>query len=248
LTLFVDLHLLAPIENEEAFLNMLSKARKLGYKLVASPLRFDVSEQKIKEVKSKAENSGLDFVSRVDLAPKNVSELLRMLRKFRRKFELIGVLCRYKDVARCAARDRRVDLLCFPYVGRRFFDEAEAELASSSLASLEIDMTPVIEFEGIKRIRLLSVLRMEIEIAFDYDVPVVISSGAYSEHLMRKPREYAALASLFDMPYEKALKCISEIPESIVFRNREKLSPNYIAPGIRVVKWGSNCVKYGEDI
>jgi hypothetical protein len=37
------------------------------------------------------------------------------------------------------------------------------------------------------------------------------------------------------------LEAISQNPVSIVKRNRQKLSPNFVAPGIRVIKEGKDC-------
>ena len=94
----------------------------------------------------------------------------------------------------------------------------------------------------IQRIQLISRLRNEVKIAEKYKIPIIISSGASTSILMRRPREMAALAILFDMPMERALKSISEIPYSILQRNREKLSPNFIAPGLKVVRKGKDCL------
>lgn len=140
-------------------------------------------------------------------------------------------------------RDRRVDLLTFPAtkVYKRLFDNAEAELASNALSSLEIEMAPLLLLRGSSRIRLISSLRKESTIAKKFGVPVVLSSGAINEDLVRSPREYAALASLFDMATPLALRALSEVPFSLVKRNREKLSPNYVALGVRVVKEGDCC-------
>jgi RNase P/RNase MRP subunit p30 len=130
-----------------------------------------------------------------------------------------------------------LDLLSFPATAlrKRFFDHAEAELASKALSCLEIEMAPLISLTGFPRIRLLSRLRREVEIAERLKVPIVISSGATNEYLLRGPHDYASLATLFDMPLPSALRALSEDPVSMVERNREKLSPYYVAPGIRVV-------------
>jgi RNase P/RNase MRP subunit p30 len=69
----------------------------------------------------------------------------------------------------------------------------------------------------------------------------VLSSGASNEILLRKPVEMAALASLFDLSKESALEAVSKNPVAIVKRNREKLSPQFVAPGIRVVRKGKDC-------
>jgi len=151
-------------------------------------------------------------------------------------------MCESKSVARQAAKDRRVDLLNFPQPDfrRGFFDAAEAELASNCLASLEIDVKPLLTVEGPARIRLLSSLRREVATAREFHVPVVISSGISNEMLMRTPRELAALTSLFDLNRGDAREAVSKNPTAIVRRNREKLESKFVAPGIRIIRRGKN--------
>jgi RNase P/RNase MRP subunit p30 len=185
----------------------------------------------------------MDFASRVDLRPHTPEELISFLRKLRRRFEIVAVMCESKGVARQAAKDRRVDLLNFPQPDfrRGYFDAAEAELASSCLASLEIDVKPLLTLEGPARIRLLSNLRREVATAVEFHVPIIISSGVSDEMLLRRPRELAALASLFDLSVVHALEAVSKNPAAIVERNREKLGPKFVAPGIRIVRRGKDC-------
>jgi RNase P/RNase MRP subunit p30 len=185
----------------------------------------------------------VELVSRVDLKPHTPDELLRDLRKLRRKFEVVAVVCQAKTVARQAAKDRRVDLLNFPQPDYRrvFFDWATAELASNSLASLEMDVKHLLMLEGTPRIRLLSILQREVQIARDSHVPIVVSSGVSEELLMRKPSELASLASLINMYGIFAVDAVSKNPVTIIKRNREKLSWRFVAPGIRVVRRGKDC-------
>ena len=126
---------------------------------------------------------------------------MRFLRKFRRQFEVICIICDSKDIARQAAKDRRVDLLSFPSLDyhKRFFDRAEAELASCSLSALEVDLKPLLVMEGPARVRLLSSLRREVAVALEFHVPVVVSSGVGEENLLRSPRDLASLAYLFGL-------------------------------------------------
>ena len=239
---FADLNLCVQIENLEQFEKTIEKASWLGYKAIGVPLPPKISKRKIMQLKEIAKKHDVDLASRVNLTPISASELLRNLRKLRRKFEIVAVKCNSKAVSRQAAKDRRVDLVYFPNeVKKRFFDEAEAELASHALAALEIEIMQIPTLPKVQRIQLLSRLRNEIEIAKKYDVPVVLSSGTSSPTLMRKPREIAALAILFDMPIEMALKAVSETPFSILKRNREKLSPNFVAPGLKIVRRGKDC-------
>jgi len=239
---YIDLQLNAPISDQTKTERMIETAAQLGYSLLAIPTPPDITKKQVDVLKQICSNHKLDLATRVNLSPRTPKELLQNLRKLRRKFEIIAVKCHTKDVARQAAKDRRVDLLQFPATDprRRFFDDAEAELASQALSALEIELVPLLQLNSSDRIRLLSALRREVATATRFKVPVTLSSGATDELLMRGPHEYAALATLFDFPFFSALQALSETPKNIVERNRKKLSPCYVAPGIYVVGKGTD--------
>jgi RNase P/RNase MRP subunit p30 len=234
---YVDLNLRAPTENIQQTQEMINKATQLGYSHIAIPLPPNVATQQISQLKHFCKESKADFITRVNLVPRNANELLHDLRRLRRKFEIVAVRCNTKDVARQAARDRRVDLLQFSVTNlrQRFFDESETELASQALSSLEIEVAPILQLTSFSRVKLLGRLRKEVATAQRAKVPVTLSSGATAPHLLRSARDYATLATLFDLCSPSALKALSETPLGLVERNRKKLSPNYVAPGIRVV-------------
>lgn len=240
---FVDLHLRLNSKDPAVTTRIIQKAAALGYTLISVPSNPQTQPHEVEQFRNVCKEVGLDFASRVDLRPRNQNDLLTALRKVRRKFEVVCVLCESKEVARQAAKDRRVDLLNFPLLDYRdrFFDRAEAELASNSLATLELDVKPLLMLEGPSRVRLLSCLRREIQVAKDYRMPVVVSSGVSSVMLLRKPREMAALASLFSLDGVYGLEAVSKNPMEIVQRNREKLGSKFVAPGIRLIKEGTDC-------
>lgn len=241
--LCADLHLCPNLNDLRRVSTLVNKASELGYHLVAIPLPPNCTDQEVRRIKELCSEAKVDFASRVDLKPMTPNELLSSLRRIRRKFEIVSVFCESKNVSRQAAKDRRVDLLNFSLTDfrNRFFDMAEAELASNSMAALEIDMNPLLTLEGPARTRLLSVLRKETSTAEAFHIPIVLSSGVSEEMLLRKPAEMAALASLFDLSKESALEAVSSNPTNIVKRNREKLSPRFVAPGIRVIREGKDC-------
>jgi RNase P/RNase MRP subunit p30 len=241
--IYADLHLCPNLKDSKHVSQIISKASKLGYRLIAITFPSNLTEEEIRRLRNISKEAKIDLASRVDLKSKTPEELIYNLRKLRRRFEIIAVVCESKNVARQAAKDRRVDLLNFPSLDfrRRFFDKAEAELASNGLASLEIAIKPLLTLEGPARIRLLSNLRREAAIAKDFHVPIVISSGVSDETLMRKPKELAALASLFDLDEASAIEAVSKNPLAIVKRNRDKLSSRFVAPGIRIIRRGKDC-------
>ncbi len=235
---FVDLHLSPPIQDLDRIERIVTKSAELGYSLVSIPLPTGTSKDSIEKLRSICAAANMDFAKRIDLTPRTPRELLRLLRRVRRRFEVVSVMCGSKAVARQAAKDRRVDLLSFSVTNlhRRFFDQAEAELASKALSGFEIDMTPLLEQTGLQRVYLISRLRREVGVAKKFDVPIIISSGASKPDQLRSPRDCAALASLFDLDARFSLDALSEIPLALVKRNRRKLRPEYLVPGVRIVK------------
>jgi len=234
---FADLHLKPSLEDFEQVKNMINKSAELGFQMVGLSLPPKIGVDEVNQVRKICHDADVELVSRVDLAPKGRHELLNGLRKLRRRFEIVNVLCASKVVARQAAKDRRVDLLSFPVATypKVFFDRAEAELASNALACLEIDMQPLLSLRGFARIRLLSVLRREVATAKSLKVPIVLSSGATDMRFLRKPQDLASLGMLFGLDLPLALDALSDTPLRIVERNRQKLSPDYVASGVRVV-------------
>jgi RNase P/RNase MRP subunit p30 len=234
---FVDLNLRAPINDLLQTKKMVKNAHELGYSLVAIPLPPYVRQEQTNQLRKICREAELDFATRVNFFPRTSSELLHSLRRFRRKFEIISVMCPTKDIARQAARDRRVDLLQFSVTNlrKRFFDEAEAKLGSQTFSSLEIETVPILLLASAPRIHLFSCLQREVVLAQRFRVPITISSGATDNLLMRGPRDIAAFVTLFDLSPPSALKALSENPYTMVERNRKKLSPDSVAPGISVV-------------
>jgi ribonuclease P/MRP protein subunit RPP1 len=240
---FADLHLRVNGKDQAQTQKLIQKAAELGYRQVATQLAPESRPEEISRIKTVCKDMGLDFVSRIDLRPRSQDELVVLLRKMRRRFEVLCVLCETKEVARQAAKDHRVDLLNFPLLDyrRRFFDRAEAELASCGSAGFEVDTKPLLVLEGPARVRFLSCLRREIAVALEFRLPIVVSSGVSEPLLLRKPREVALLSSLFGLSGDASLDAVSHNASELVARNREKLSVGFVAPGIRVVKQGADC-------
>ncbi len=235
---FTDLHLCAPSDNLEQAKRLISKSAELGYSQIGVPLMPNVREETVDQLRQVSAEAGLDFVTRLDLAPRSSGDLLTGLRRFRRKFEVVSVLCNSKSVARQAAKDRRVDLLCFRSSdsSKRFFDRAEAELASASSAAFEVDLAWLLgSLEGRSGVGVFSRLRREVATAGSFGVPVVISSGASEPLFLRKPKDCAALTLLFGLDESRAKDALSINPGAIVERSRRKQSEDYVVPGVRVV-------------
>ena len=230
---FVDLHLTPT--NSAMSATMLQEASRLGFACVG--LTQDNGNRNSPEKDPRGDS--LDIARRIDLRPRNPNELTSSLRRIRRRFEIISVECRSKPVARQAARDNRVDILNFPtqIQGRKRvrFDRQEASLASGTNCAYEVNLSDLLNNGAHVASRLLSMMAVEVENAIRYDVPVVVSSGADEPLLMRGPRELAASMQLLGIGEEESLDMVSDVPRELVERNRSKLEPGYVSPGVRRV-------------
>ncbi|MFA7080740.1 MAG: RNase P subunit p30 family protein, partial [Candidatus Bathyarchaeia archaeon] len=169
---FADLHLRINIKDEKNIRYFIDRAKRFGYSQISFPFNTQLEEGQLNGLKKSCTHAGIDFVARADFRPKNQQDLMKFLRKFRRKLEVICILTDNKEIARQAAKDRRVDILNFPSLDyhKRFFDRAEAELASQSQTAFEIDVKSLLVLEGPSRVRLLSCLRREVAIAREFKV------------------------------------------------------------------------------
>ena len=237
---FADMHLCINLKDQQASQQLIKRAANLGYNTVSVSFNRVPAEEETAKLRAICNAADVDFVSRADFSPRTENELTSFLRKFRRRFEVICISCDNKEVSRQAAKDRRVDLLNFRSLDfrRRFFDRAEAELASCGLASLEVDVKPLLILEGPPRVRLLTSLRREVAVAKEFKVPIVLSSGAGEARLMRTPKDMSSLAYLFGLDEASALDAVSTNPALIIARNRTKLNQRFVAPGITVIKEG----------
>ncbi|MCX8170797.1 MAG: hypothetical protein N3E47_02315 [Candidatus Bathyarchaeota archaeon] len=240
---FVDLHLCPPINQPDKVRSLLEKSAALGYSIVGLTFPVNVDKESIESARKMCSDLGLDLVVRVDLTPKNARELLKTLSSVRWRFEVIAVYCNTREVALQAAKDRRVDLLLFSpsEPKKHFFGASEAKLASEKNAALEINIAPLIYLEGKTRIDMMNVLRREISISSDFNVPIVLSSGASSLRMLRRPEDYAFFSYIIGLDLCRAERALSENPINIIERNRKKLSRNYVCPGVFIVKRGEDC-------
>ena len=94
---FVDLHIVP--RDRDTSESMLQQASRLGFTCVGlTPDDGDVDPNIVKHA-----GDSLDIARRIDLRPRNPNELTSSLRRIRRRFEIVAVVCSSKPIARQAA-------------------------------------------------------------------------------------------------------------------------------------------------
>jgi len=236
---FVDLCIRPDLRNTRLIREMASLCSEMGFSAVGVLFPPRAGEGLVRSISKIFSDEGLDMVSRTHLEVRGRGELLQALRRVRRKFEVVSVDCLTRQAARVAARDRRVDLLRFPSNPRErsmlWFDRAEANLASSSNTAYELCIDQLLGLEVQELSSMLRILSVEVQNAVKAGVPVVASSWASDRYGLRPPRDMASVLVAVGMEFSDDLRAVSKNPMEIVERNREKLSPSYVMPGVRVV-------------
>jgi RNase P/RNase MRP subunit p30 len=202
--------------------------RLAGYSVIGLTLPTGLLRDRVFALKHIFEDEGLEVVSRVDLAANSRMELLRLLRRFRPLYDIIGVKCVNQTVTSIACRDRRVDLI--------FFDPTNARIrfghsfASQLRGSLEFNIMSTLLGETVRG--KLSKLTKEAVIAQEHRNGIILSSGSASPAMIRSPSQIAAIGKLIGLSEGLRNRAVSE---AIISRNKQRRLPEYIEEGVKVV-------------
>jgi ribonuclease P/MRP protein subunit RPP1 len=232
---YADLHVRVADEGDAPDL-LIKMARHLGFSLIA--LSFDDLHKlrDLKGIKDRAKALGVDVAIRADLRPSSPSELKKYLRKLRRSVEVIGVYCHDTSVARTAARDRRVDVTFYdPENVLSILDEGQLSLLAESGHYVEVNLVDFLHAAPDKQAKTLWNYGLALKRVTRRGIPIAVSSGASKIVDMRAPRELYAIAYLLLDEKEMAREAVSTKPMELVYLNREKLSPSFVQPGVRMV-------------
>ncbi|AAM05188.1 TPA: ribonuclease P protein component 3 [Methanosarcina acetivorans] len=182
---------------------------------------------------------GFEVFRGIELVEENPSKLHSLIGKFRNSMDVLIVHGGSEAVNRAALENPRVDILNHPAFDRSSgLNQVLAKAAAENGVAIGIILRPLLHSRGSRRIRLLSDLKSNLELARKYDVSLVLCSDAMSCFDLRSPMEMLALAEVCGLEEDEALEAISTVPEKIIAKNRP--GPGYIKKGIEVLE--------GEDL
>lgn len=177
------------------------------------------------------EDQGIATFSRVDLSANSRMELLRFLRRFRNIYDIVAVKCDNQAVASIACRDKRVDLV--------FFNPRNPQVKfSHPLASLlrgTLEFNLISSFLGETRSEVFSRVAKEAAIAREHGSRVILSSGCTAPGMVRSPLQISAIGESIGLSKELSNQGICETPLSIIERNQERRSREYVEEGVKLV-------------
>ncbi len=231
---FYDFCVHAVPDGENSVEQLAALARHLGYSGIALANHSDKLPQSRSMLPSTRE---FEVFNGIELVEENPSKLHGLIGKFRKSVDVLIVHGGSETINRAALENPRVDILNHPAFDKSSgLNQVLAKAAAENDVSIGLTLRSFLHSRGPRRVRLLSDLRANLDLARKYDVSLVLSSGAMSCFDLRSPMETLALAEVCGFEENEALEAMTIEPQRIIFRNRPGLG--HIREGVEVLEEG----------
>jgi len=178
---------------------------------------------------------GFEIFKGIELVEENPSKLHGLITKFRKSVDVLIVHGGSETVNRAALENPRVDILNHPAPDKNSgLNQVLAKAAAENEVAIGLTLRPLLNSRGSRRIRLLSDLRTNLDIARKYEVSLVLSSDAMSCFDLRAPMDALALAEICGLEEDEAIDAMSTVPEKIISRKRP--GTGYVREGVEVLE------------
>jgi ribonuclease P/MRP protein subunit RPP1 len=179
-----------------------------------------------------SEAYGVDVVDAVEIRADDPEVAAGHLGNYRPKHTVLAVHGGTPKLNRFAVEQDRVDVLAHPMADRGDLNHVLAKAAADHGVRVEFDLSRVLRADGGPRVQALQDLRKLREIVTHYDAPFVVSAGPTSHLQLRAPRELVAVGETIGFSEDQIRAGLAEWGR-LAERNRERLSDEFIAPGIK---------------
>lgn len=164
----------------------------------------------------------LTVYRRLFIEDSNKERIKQILSKERFRNVLVSVKCNSPELTKWALTDNRVDIIEVDITDfGRLIDRKAVKIAKEKGKIIEINLRALI-FQG-NKIGFLRNLQKGTHWIMKKKCQFIVTSGATNPYELRNPRDLCGLAPLFQMPYDQAIKSISQDIESIIERNVDRL-------------------------
>ena len=232
---FYDFCVHAVPDGENTAEQLAALARHFGYSGIALANHSDKLPQSQPVLSSTNE---FEVFRGIELVEENPSKLHGLIGKFRKSVDVLIVHGGSENVNRAALENPKVDILNHPAFDKSSgLNQVLAKAAAENNAAIGLTLRSLLHSRGPRRVRLLSDLRANLDLARKYDVSLVLSSDAMSCFDLRSPMDALALAEVCGLEEDEALEAMTTVPERIISRNR--LGPGYIREGVEVLEEGN---------
>jgi ribonuclease P/MRP protein subunit RPP1 len=174
---------------------------------------------------------GVDVVDGVEIRADDTSRVGGVLGSHRPDRTVVLVHGGGPDINRFAVENEAVDVLAHPMAGEGDVNHVLAEAAAEHGVALEVDLSGVLRATGGQRARAIAALRKLRDMIDHAGAPYVVSADPRSHLQVRAPRELVAVGEVVGFD-PGAIETGLAAWERIAERNRERLDPDHVAPGV----------------
>ncbi len=175
---------------------------------------------------------GIDVVPGAEVQATNPASASGAVGNYRPEYPVVIVRGGTESLNRFAVEQDRVDVLARPFRADGDIDHVMVSTAKDHGVRIEFDLGPVLRGSGGPRVRHLRNLRKLRELVVDVDAPYVVSAHPTSHLSVRTPRELAAVGAEIGFDPDRLRTGLVEWGR-LSMRNRERLSEEFISPGVR---------------
>lgn len=178
---------------------------------------------------------GFEIFKGIELVEENSSKLHNLIGKFRKSVDILIVHGGSETVNRAALENPRVDILNYPAFNKSVgLNQVLAKAAAENEVAIGLTLRSLLHSRGSRRIRMLSDLRANLDLARKYEVSLILSSDAMSCFDLRAPLDALALAEICGLEEDEAIDAMSTVPEKIISRRRPRTG--HIREGVEVLE------------
>jgi RNase P/RNase MRP subunit p30 len=111
-------------------------------------------------------------------------------------------------------------------------------LAAVSGTALEVPIEPLLTSSGLTRSKVIKVFRENVQTAMGARMQVILSSGSTTVMSMRSSTAMRYVGLLLGLDWHYTKVAVHDGPQDIIDRSRRRLSPDFIASGVEIIKRG----------
>lgn len=174
----------------------------------------------------------VDVVPAIEIGAEDPSRASGAIGNFREETTILVLRGGTPALNRYAAESEKVDVLAAPMRGQGDVNHVIVKAAIDHDVRIEFDLAHVLRREGGPRVQALRGLRKLREIVEYYDAPYVVSASPTSHLQVRAPRELVAVGETIGFTTEQIQAGLDEW-RVLAERNRDRLSDDFISPGLR---------------
>lgn len=182
------------------------------------------------DAESLRQEYGIDVASGIEIRTDDAGQASGLIGNYRTKRTVVSV--HGGPLNRFAVEQEQVDVLAHP-MRDGDVNHVLAKAAAENGVHMEFNLARTLRADGGPRVQAIQGLRKLRELVSQYDVPYVVSADARSHLELRGPRELLAVGEIigFDREaIEEGLRAWGDIVE----RNRQRISEEFIEPGVRI--------------